>query len=252
MQSRSSRRGFTFVELMIVIVIVGVLAALATHGVRRYSATSKTAEALHNVGGIARCVRAAAARDTMAGSILSANAPSTDNGNGNSGNGNSGNNGNGNGNNGNGNGNNGNGNGNNGNNGNGATVTKTVPGLCATADPVPSSMASVTKKKYQPNPAAGFDYNTGNRFTGWRCLQFSIASPQFYQYRYKLDGPPVEVTLPKGGTPPGLSGDQTWSASAQGDLDGDGITSWFVLVGYLSDKREIVQAPGIGMQDPEE
>ncbi|MCC6555204.1 MAG: type II secretion system protein [Polyangiaceae bacterium] len=54
MLSRSPRpRAFTLVELMIVIAIVGVLAALAVLGVRRYLATSKTAEAKMSVGAIA-------------------------------------------------------------------------------------------------------------------------------------------------------------------------------------------------------
>jgi hypothetical protein len=113
-------------------------------------------------------------------------------------------------------------------------------------------MSSVTAKKYQPNHAAGSDYNSGDKYTGWKCLQFSISSPQYYQYRYKVSGPPVEVTLPHGGTPPGLAQDHIWSASAQGDLDGDGQTSWFVLQGYITDKREIVQAPAIASQDPDE
>jgi prepilin-type N-terminal cleavage/methylation domain-containing protein len=247
--NRKKSRGFTLVELMIVVVIIGVLAALSTYGVTRYAASSKSAEALTNVGGIGRAVRAAAARENMSGELLAKNSSTTSgsssNGNGNS-NGNNGNGNNGNGNNGN--GNNGNGNG----NGNGATVTKTVAGLCDSSTAVPSSMSSVTRKKYQPNPAAGADYNTGDRFTGWRCLMFAITSPQFYQYRYKIDGPPVEVTLPKGGTPPGLSHDQTWSASAQGDTDGDGKTSWFVLEGYLNDRGEIVQAPAVATENPEE
>jgi type IV pilus assembly protein PilA len=46
-------RGFTLVELMIVIAIVGVLAALAILGVRRYLASSKSAEAKLAVGAIA-------------------------------------------------------------------------------------------------------------------------------------------------------------------------------------------------------
>ena len=253
MQHRRNARGFTLVELMIVVVIIGVLAALSTYGVARYAASSKSAEALLNVGGIARAVRAAAARDNMSGELLAKNATTTSGSDGN-GNGNGNENGNGNGNNGNGNNGNGNGNGNaNGNaNGNGATVTKAAAGLCDSSTSVPSSMSSVTRKKYQPSHAAGADYNAGDRFTGWRCLQFSIASPQFYQYRYKVDGPPVEVTLPKGGTPPGLSGDETWSASAQGDTDGDGKTSWFVLEGYVNDRGEIVQAPAIATENPEE
>src|SRR5262245_30799651 len=204
---------------MIVVLIVGILAALSTYGVQKYSASSKTAEALQNLGAIGRAVRSAATRETMAGTLLTAKQEAVNSGSSN------------------------NGNNNNGNNGNGATVLHNVPGLCDTATPVPSSMNSVKGAKYQPNPADGKDYNTGDKYTGWKCLQFSINSPHLYQYRYKVSGPPVEVTLPHGGTPKGLSADKTWSASAQGDVDGDNRTSWFILQGYITDRREIIVAP---------
>jgi type IV pilus assembly protein PilA len=220
-------RGFTLVELMMVVAIIGILASLSTYGVRRYMTHSKSAEALTNLAGISKSVHAAATRETMSGGLLAAGEQTTNTGKttgSTSGTG----------------------------KGKGATVTFSVPGLCDAAEAVPSSMNSVKAKKYQPNPAPGVDYDSGDQYTGWRCLKFSISSPQYYQYRYKTGGPPVEVTLPHGGSPKGLSAEDTWSASAQGDLDGDDATSWFVLNGYITDERVIVQAPAIATQDPEE
>ena len=234
MRLRRHLRGFTLIELMIVVVIVGILAALSTYGVRKYAASSKSAEALQNLGGIGRAVQAVATRETMAGTLLTAQQEAGNTGNSNNGSGSSGS---------------GNGNG---NNGNGATVTFNIPGLCGSANAVPSSMNSVKGAKYQPDHSAGKDYNSGDKYTGWKCLQFSIPSPHLYQYRYKVSGPPIEVTLPHGGTPKGLSQDRIWSASAQGDIDGDGRTSWFILQGYIMDTREIRMAPAIDTVDPEE
>lgn len=45
-------RGFTLVELMIVIVIVSVLATLAVYGVSKYISQSKTGEAVQMIGAI--------------------------------------------------------------------------------------------------------------------------------------------------------------------------------------------------------
>jgi len=67
---RFDRRGFTLVELMIVVAIIGVLAALAIYGVTRYLASAKTGEAKNNVGAISRGAASAFERETTDSEIL--------------------------------------------------------------------------------------------------------------------------------------------------------------------------------------
>jgi type IV pilus assembly protein PilA len=67
---RFGNRGFTLVELMIVVAIIGVLAALAIYGVRRYLASSKTAEAKNTIGAITRSAVSAYERETYSNELL--------------------------------------------------------------------------------------------------------------------------------------------------------------------------------------
>ena len=68
--SRSLRRAFTRVELMLVVAIIGVLAALAIYGVRKYLASAKTSEAKNNVGAITRGAASAYERETTASQVV--------------------------------------------------------------------------------------------------------------------------------------------------------------------------------------
>jgi type IV pilus assembly protein PilA len=75
--AKKNKAGFTLIELMIVVAIIGVLAVLAIYGVSKYLASAKTAEARDNLGNLSKAAGSAYDREKLATSAVLAPGGST-------------------------------------------------------------------------------------------------------------------------------------------------------------------------------
>ena len=194
------RRGFTLIELMIVVAIIGILAVLAIYGVSRYLKTSKTAEATNNIGAIQKNATEALTREKMSGAYKPP----------------------------------------------GSTVALSY-GFCQPeAARVPA--ATPLGAKYVSGAAdwsVGKGTGANGTDVGFYCLKFSVDQPQYYSYGYTVTG---------GATAGSTVGD-TVSITANGDLDGNGTDSTFLMAGKIdgvAGTSSLVWAPKTLDTNPDE
>lgn len=81
-----------------------------------------------------------------------------------------------------------------------------------------------------PSMLDGADFHTVDATQGWKCLGYSVEHPMQYQVGYHRRG---GQGFPGAGVLGLDVADATFEASAKGDLDSDGIFSWFVIVGRV-------------------
>ncbi len=192
---RKTKRGFTLVELMIVVAIIGVLAALAIYGVKKYVASAKSAEARNAIGRIAKDASSSYNREGMPAGVLALG---------------------------------------------GQAASSNA--ICTTAaTTVPAAATGIKGTKFQSSPA---EWAKGSQTAGWACLKFSMQDPQYFMYGYSAVGSSA-------------LGD-SFTATANGDLNGDGVLSVFSMTGSIQKDASgsgglmVTLAPNLLEQNPEE
>lgn len=192
-----TRRGFTLIELMIVVVIIGILASLAIYGVQKYVANSKSAEARMMLGRIAKDALNVFEGEEMAGTVMTI----------------------------------------------GASRGSSRKICAPSTNTVPAAATSVQGEKYQPGSQ---EWRTGDGDTGWACLSFAITTPIYYMYGYTSTTTTADPTA---------AAADTFTVTANGDLDGDTTLSTFTMGGTVFAQNNELQlnlSPSINETDPEE
>lgn len=110
--------------------------------------------------------------------------------------------------------------------------------LCWSAISVPATVPAA--KYYVPCSQFATDFHTGDVDTGWICLGISMPETIHCRYTYTKGSSPVTVAH---GGPNGVNGAESFEVAAEGDQNGDGITSAFTITGQVNAGGQLVISP---------